>query len=204
MIDPVAFVLAALTLLATPGPTNTLLAMSGASAGLRRSLRLLGAELGGYALSILTLGLLLGPLVRSSPVFAISLKAACALYLVWLAIKLWREGGSALVSVEPVRFRRVFTTTLLNPKGVIFAFLIVPHLADGHPLLALPYLGVLGCLILLVGGGWIALGAALRKGSGGRVTGGLVRRAGALALAVFAIVLGQSAWSSASAMAAAL
>jgi threonine/homoserine/homoserine lactone efflux protein len=200
MVDPIAFILAALTLLATPGPTNTLLAMSGAAAGLRPSLRLLGAELAGYMISILTLGVVLGALVKGNPAVGIALKVVCALYLIWLAVKLWREGSSALVSSEPVKFRRVFTTTLLNPKAVIFAFLIVPHLAAGRFLQALPYLAALCAMIALVGGSWIGLGAALRVGSGGRGIGGWVRRIGAGALVVFAFVLGSSAWTTAAAM----
>ncbi|RYF92578.1 MAG: hypothetical protein EON95_11905 [Caulobacteraceae bacterium] len=203
MIDPIAFILAALTLLATPGPTNTLLAMSGAQAGLRPSLRLLGAELGGYMISILILSLILGPLVRGNIMVAVILKGLCALYLVYLAIKLWREGSSALISSAPVPFRRVFTTTLLNPKAVIFAFLILPHLADRRIPQGLPYLAGLCGLIVLVGGSWIALGSALRVGSGGKLAGGLVRRVGAGALVVFAAVLGSSAWSTAHAVAAA-
>ena len=200
MIDPIAFILAALTLLATPGPTNTLLAMSGAAAGLRPSLRLLGAELAGYMISILTLSLVLGPLVRGNAMVSVTLKGLCALYLVYLAIKLWREGSSALITNAPVPFRRVFTTTLLNPKAVIFAFLILPHLADRRVLQGLPYLAGLCGLILCVGGSWIALGSALRAGSDGKITGGLVRRIGAAALAVFAVVLSSSAWTTAAAM----
>ncbi|MCE3289058.1 MAG: hypothetical protein K0R83_1070 [Caulobacter sp.] len=203
MIDPIAFILAALTLLATPGPTNTLLAMSGAAAGLRPSLRLLAAELSGYMISILTLSLVLGPLVRGNPLVAVTLKGLCALYLVFLAIKLWREGSSALITSEPVPFRRVFTTTLLNPKAVIFAFLILPHLADRRILQGLPYLAGLCGLIVVVGGSWIALGSILRAGAGGQITGGLVRRVGATALVVFAMVLGSSAWTAAHAVAAA-
>ncbi len=202
MIDPVAFILAALTLLATPGPTNTLLAMSGAAAGLRPSLRLLGAELAGYMISILTLALVLGPLVKGNPVVAITLKGLCALYLVYLAVKLWREGSSALMTSAPVPFRRVFTTTLLNPKAVIFAFLILPHLAERRVLAGLPYLAGLCGLIFLVGGSWICLGSALRAGSGGKLAGGLVRRIGAGALVIFALVLGSSAWTTVGAIAA--
>jgi len=69
-MDRIAFAAAALSLLATPGPTNTLLATSGAKVGLRRSLPLLGAELGGYLLAILLLRALIGPLMAANPVFA--------------------------------------------------------------------------------------------------------------------------------------
>ena len=73
MVEPLAFFLAALTLLAAPGPTNTLLAMSGAAAGLRPSLPLIGAALGGYLVSVLTLGLVLGPVAKGNPVVALAL-----------------------------------------------------------------------------------------------------------------------------------
>ena len=55
MNEPLLFLAAVLTLLGTPGPTNTLLATSGAVAGLRRSLALLVAELAGYLLAIATI-----------------------------------------------------------------------------------------------------------------------------------------------------
>jgi threonine/homoserine/homoserine lactone efflux protein len=203
MIDPIAFILATLLLLGTPGPTNTLLATSGAAAGLRPSLRLLGAELSGYMISILVLTLALGPLVRGNPMVGVTLKVLCSAYLVWLAIKLWREGSSALISTDPVKFRRVFTTTLLNPKAVIFAFTILPHLADGRLVQGLPYLLGLCAMIVLVGGSWIALGAGIRAGSAGQLPSGVVRRVGAGALVVFAMVLGSSAWTTAQAVAAA-
>ena len=201
MVDPLTFLLAALTLLATPGPTNTLLAMSGAATGFRASLHLLAAEVGGYMLSMLILGLVLGALLAAHPGAAIILKVACALYLVWLAVQLWRQGPAALLTAAPVTFRNVFATTLLNPKALIFTFVIVPYLKDGLLVAAAPYLAALAALIVCVGASWIALGSALRAGSGGNLAGGVVRRVGATALVLFAIVLGNSAWSAAAAMA---
>ena len=65
MTEPLAFILAVLGLLATPGPTNTLLAASGAAVGLRRSLHLIPAEVSGYLCSILALALVLGPVAQT-------------------------------------------------------------------------------------------------------------------------------------------
>lgn len=191
LTEPLTFALAVLALLATPGPTNTLLATSGASAGLKRSLHLIGAEVTGYLVSITTLALLIGPIVRESHALSIALRIACGAYLVFAAWKLWREGAAALTSGAPVKFRRVLTATALNPKGVVFAFVIVPFLMEGRVMEALPYLAVLVGMIAFVGGCWIALGAGLRAGAA--LESGFARRAGALVLCAFALLISGSA-----------
>ena len=191
MEEPLAFVLAALALLATPGPTNTLLATSGAAAGFQRSLHLIVAEITGYMISISVLALVIGPLVRASHALDVGLRVACGVYLLYTAWRLWREGAVALSSSEPVQFWRVLVATLLNPKGIVFAFVIVPHFAEGAPALAAPYMAGLAGLIAAAGGGWIGLGAAVR--SGAALQGGLARRAGALVLGVFALLISGSA-----------
>ena len=126
MEDPLLFVLAVLTILGTPGPTNTLLATSGAAAGARASLALVQAEAAGYLIAILTLGLVLGPVVAASPLLATGLRLAVGSYLLLLAVRLWRRGGAALVEGGVVTPRQVFTTTLLNPKALVFALGVVP------------------------------------------------------------------------------
>ncbi len=187
--------LSVFAVLATPGPTNTLLATSGATAGFKRSLPLLIAEISGYMISISVLALVIGPLVRGSPVLSIALRIGCGLYLLYVAAKLWREGAGAFTSTEPVKFQRVFIATLLNPKGIIFAFVIVPHLAQGRFREALPYLAGLASLIVCIGGSWIGLGALLQASAGTKLNAGFVRRAGAVVLGVFAALISTSVFT---------
>jgi threonine/homoserine/homoserine lactone efflux protein len=189
LADPATFALAVLALLATPGPTNTLLATSGAAAGFQRSFHLVVAEMAGYMISITTLALVIGPIVRESHDLSVALRIACAAFLFYSAWKLWREGAAAITSDKPVSFRRVLIATALNPKGIVFAFVIVPHLANGQLSQALPYMAALLAMIGLVGGAWIAGGATLRAGTGAALSGGIARRAGALTLCVFAAVI---------------
>ena len=89
-------------------------------------------------------------------------------------------------------FAKVFVTTLLNPKGLIFAFAIIPYLAEGNPAAALPYLAGLIALIVAVGTAWIGVGAALTA-AGARHR--WVQRVSAAVLGVFALVISGSAFS---------
>jgi len=95
MEDPLLFVSAVLTILGTPGPTNTLLATSGATVGVRASLPLVPAETAGYLIAILALGLALGPAVAASPLLAAALRLGVGGYLLVFAARLWRRGGAA-------------------------------------------------------------------------------------------------------------
>lgn len=192
MTDPLAFFLACAAVLFVPGPTNTLLATSGAAGGFRRSLTLPLAELIGYSLAIWTLALLLAPLVNASPLVSLMLRGACGAYLLWSAVHLWREGSSALTSAEPVSFRRVLLTTLLNPKAALFALVIIPHLGQRNFAAAAPYLGGHAAITVTASLTWIALGAAIGAGARGHVGAGLIRRVGASALGVFGILLSSS------------
>lgn len=186
MEDPILFALAVLAILGTPGPTNTLLATAGATAGLRAALRLIPAEAAGYTIAIMTLGLALGPALAEAPALAAALRAAVGVYLLYLAVRLWRRGRAGPATGAVVTRRQVFVTTLLNPKAIVFALGVVPFGAAGG---VWPYM--LGFLALLaaVATAWIAAGATLGGVAGRRGWGGVVPRIGAAAVGGFAVLL---------------
>jgi threonine/homoserine/homoserine lactone efflux protein len=184
MRDPVLFALTVLLILGTPGPTNTLLATAGGTAGFRRALPLVPAESGGYLISILAIGLAVGPAIASLPAVALGLRLAVGVYLAWLAVRLWRRGAVDL-SVVPVTPRQVFVTTLLNPKALVFALGVIPFGTPGW----WAYLAVFLGLLVLVALCWIGLGAALGRAAGAAGRAGLVPRIGAAAVGAFAVVL---------------
>jgi threonine/homoserine/homoserine lactone efflux protein len=189
MTDPLLFALAALGLLLTPGPTNTLLATSGATVGARASLRLILAELAGYASAIALVTLTLRPLLGTDADPTSYLKAALACYLVFVAIRLWRNGAITSDGRAPIGPREVFITTLLNPKAIVFVLVIVPHLRAGELSAATPYLAGLAGMIVGVACVWITLGAWLRRGSRHVLRPLVIRRAGSLVLFGFAALM---------------
>ena len=184
MTDPLLYVLAVLTILGTPGPTNTLLATSGAMVGLRRSLPLLIGELGGYLLAIAVIRVILGPVVAAYPQVAIALKLAVAAYLAWIAVRLWLRGARLTESGRPVTVLSVFVTTLLNPKALVFAISVIPA-AD--PQLHW-YFAAFTAMVPGAGFAWIVIGTLIGTTTGERHAG-LVPRIASVALAGFAGVL---------------
>ncbi|RQP04779.1 MAG: hypothetical protein D1H97_16285 [Paracoccus sp. BP8] len=124
-----AFLSAVLALLIAPGPTNTLMGLAGAQKGLRAVLRLMPAELLGYLAAILPLAWLGAGLLERWPAAAVGLKLVAALWVMLLAVRLWGRGGEDGAGDE-VTARRVWLTTVLNPKALIFGLVLLPAPAD--------------------------------------------------------------------------
>lgn len=181
MTDPILFFLAVATILATPGPTNTLMATSGATSGIARSWPLLIAEITGYLIAILAIRAVLAPIVHAYPAIGIALKVAVALYLVWLAVKLWRRPLTLDADARSVTFSNVFVTTLLNPKALIFALTVFPQ--ENAPTL-LWYFAAFAATVVAAGGGWIVFGQLLKGAAGSHA--GLIPKVAAVALVGFA------------------
>lgn len=186
MTDPLLFALTVLVILATPGPTNTLLATAGAAGGVRGACRLPLVEAAAYLLSVCTLGWAAAPLVAAFPAAKAVLQGVVGLYLALLAVKMWRQGAAALALADTrlVTPRQVFVATLLNPKGMIFAFGVIPLQAPG----AVGYLAAFTLMTVAAGGGWVCLGAALRRGLP-PARARLIPRAAALTLSGFSAVM---------------
>jgi threonine/homoserine/homoserine lactone efflux protein len=189
MTDPLLYILAVLTILGTPGPTNTLLATSGAMVGWRRSLPLLIGELGGYLIAIAVIRFVLGPVVAAYPSLAIALKLIVAGYLAWIAVRLWIKGARLTERDRPVTLSGVFVTTLLNPKALIFAISVIPTTS---PQLAW-YIAGFAVMVLGAGFSWILVGTLVGTTAGERHAG-LVPRVASVALAGFAGLLVASAF----------
>lgn len=119
----------------SPGPGNLLFAANGARFGFRATLP---ASIGYHlATWIVTLGLGLGLLgvLETWPMLFPALKSAGAVYVLWLAVKLWRAGPSTSARTpRPASFIDGVMLLLLNPKAfVIIALMFSQFLSPTEP-----------------------------------------------------------------------
>lgn len=148
-----SFLLAIWALLLTPGPTNMLVALAGAQAGWRRTLRLIPVELAAYLAIILPVAMLGAALVARAPLLAQGIRIGAALWVLHLAAALWRTPAGQACTVGA---GRLFVTTLLNPKGLIVALALLPAPSATS---FLPHLMLFSGSVVLVALLWAALGA---------------------------------------------
>jgi threonine/homoserine/homoserine lactone efflux protein len=186
MTDPVLFALAVLFVLATPGPTNTLLATAAATAKFKNCSALILAEAMGYTISVGILLLLVRPITDTFAAIAVVLRIISTCYLIYLAWTLWRSGEPS--SKGPVRFRYVFVTTLLNPKAVVFAFLIFPGPSSPEWLLVRSA-ALFIAIILICSTGWLTVGAVIRQHAGSLVVARSIGKGAAVVLGCFAAIM---------------
>lgn len=148
-----SFLISVLALLLAPGPTNTLMVLAGTQKGLARVIRLLPAELSGYLTTIVPLSWVSSTFFDHWPAAAIATKILAAMWVMYLALKLWATSGSGR-SHNQVTARLVYLTTVLNPKALIFGLVILPSPVDGQFLLHV------GLFCFCVAGVAIAWGSA--------------------------------------------
>ena len=170
---------ALLALLATPGPTNTLLALAGAQA-VRRPLLLPLVELAAYMTTVVPLSIWGQNWLEATPKLRLILTLTAAVWVAVLAVRMWRHATRAEAQGAPgVTALQVGVTTLLNPKALVFGLVLIPSGPD-----VVAGLWLFAALVIVVSLAWLWLGARLA----GRYQP-LVNRGGAVWLGVLAALL---------------
>ena len=155
-------ILALSVLLLTPGPTNTLMALAGAERGARAAAGLIPVELCAYLCVVVPLASAGAGLMAALPGLLPVVTAGAT-----------------------VTARRVFVTTLLNPKALIIGLVLLP--GPSLPLRAAVFAGLVCCAALA----WISLGAVLARRGNSALSGlsPLVRRSAAVWLGLLSAAL---------------
>ncbi len=165
----VAFLLFALVAAVTPGPSNVMLAATGAQVGVLRGLPcLLGVSTGmGLMLFLVPLGL--GSLVLGRPLVLRALHWGGAVVLLWLSWKIATASGRADAASggKPVGYLGAAVFQWVNPKSwLVSASAAGTFLSAGagSPVVQAAYLGALFVLAALPSGFlWLAFGAAVQR-----------------------------------------
>ena len=146
----------------TPGPNNMMLLSSGATFGVRRTVRHIMGISGGCALMVLVLGWMLAGLVSQVPGLFTALHVVSTLYLLWLAWRIANSTGphAAAARSRPLGLLDAAAFQWVNPKawamvlGAITSFARPDHLLTDVPLIAATLMIVgLPCIMLWAGCG---------------------------------------------------
>jgi len=162
-----AFVVFATVAAITPGPSNVMLTVTGAMAGILRGLPCLLGVGTGMALMMFVVAFGLGALVLGHPALVTVLKWCGATFLLWLAWKIaaappsdTQDGG------RPVGFLGAFAFQWLNPKSWLVSLSASGTYleADAGVLIqALSIAGLFFAVALACGFVWLAFGLAVRR-----------------------------------------
>jgi threonine/homoserine/homoserine lactone efflux protein len=164
MLDLVAFCLVSSI---TPGPNNMMLLSSGATFGVRRTVRHIAGISGGCALMVLVLGGMLAGVVGRLPGLFTALHLVSTVYLLWLAWRIATSAGPHAASkrARPFGALEAGAFQWVNPKawamvlGAVTSFARPAHLAVAVPLIA-AVLVVVGMPCILL---WASFGQMLRR-----------------------------------------
>lgn len=121
-----------LPLIATPGPDMLFIASQALGGRAAAGLRATAGVCTGYLVHSLLAAFGLAALIATSPRLFAALRWAGVIYLAWLALRLLRSamkrGGMELRTDDGRRaFRQGFLTAVLNPKGMMIYFAILPQ-----------------------------------------------------------------------------
>lgn len=188
------FIVLVMSILLTPGPTNTLLASSGIQIGWKKSLFLIPAEAFGYLIAISAWGFLIGKVAAYFPLLPVILKLFSAGYIIYLAMKLWRTANlDDSFEIPAIRASELFIATLLNPKALLFASAIFPVIAWVRLDFYVAHMLVFLLLIVPIAVFWTFLGSILASQKISWLNQCNLQKTASIVLMSFSIPLGYSA-----------
>lgn len=162
----IPLILHAFIMAATPGPNNVLLMASGLVFGFKRTWpHLLGIP-AGLVLQLWLTGSGLGLVFIVEPRFQIMLKIAGSLYMLWLAVCVWKSSDIRRQDAgNPIRFWQAVSFQFVNPKAwLISATAVSAFLPSGEGYVS--RLSIVSLIYALVGlpcmAVWVIFGATFR------------------------------------------
>lgn len=154
----IAFCVAAAALALVPGPTVTVIIANSLRFGARAGMLNVAGTQAGFVIWLAVAALGLGAAIQFMGVWFDVLRWAGALYLIWLAVKLFRAKGQLAAAADSNRakgsfFFQGFVVIITNPKMlVLFGAMIPPFMTkDGDPVTQIFLLGLTFMGIALLG-----------------------------------------------------
>lgn len=165
-----AFLLFAVVAAGTPGPSNLILASTGAKVGLPRGLPSLAGQVVGMGLMLFLVAMGLGSVILTSPGLVLGLKVVGVGFLLWLAWKIataHRSARDAATDKRLLGFWGMAAFQWISPKSwlvSISAASVYLHRGAGTPFTQAAAFGLLFILVALpccfI---WLAFGASLQR-----------------------------------------
>ncbi len=133
------YVIAVLTMMSTPGPSQLLMLSNSGTHGFRRAVFTAAGDLTANALQMLAAGLGLAALIAASGAALSVIKWAGVAYLIWLGLRMVRRAkpdDPAQPDTRPaVALRNLwmqgFLTSAANPKAIVFFAALFPQFISG-------------------------------------------------------------------------
>ena len=152
-----AFALAALVLIAIPGPSVLFVIGRTLALGRKGGLLSVAGNAGGELVQIAAVAVGVGVVLAQSLLLFSVVKFAGAAYLVYLGIQAIRHRGSGATAADPADrsstarvLREGFIVGATNPKSIVFFVAVLPQFVD-YSAGAIPLqLGTLGAVFLLI------------------------------------------------------
>ncbi len=168
----ILFAATVLPLICTPGPDMLFVASQSLSEGPAAGLRATAGICLGYVVHSILVALGVAAVIAASPVLFEALRWLGVAYLIYLAFQLIRSAtmtGKLTLSPEPGRaiLQRGFLTAVLNPKGMMIYFAILPQFMSHTGSIALQA-GLLSAIFVALCGIVYAILSTVIGGAGRR------------------------------------